>query len=353
MKRCSLHALSIPNVQVYRPYLCSVKHLVLVILVAILAASAVAQPINQTDAKGRKQGPWKKTFENGALRYEGQFKDNLPVGDFKHYNNKGQLEAINTHAGDGKRAVAKLYHPNGKLKGTGLYINTKKDSVWRYFNEEGLLVLEEGYTFDVLNGVQRSYFPNTGKLVEEITFKDGKKNGPWQRWFDNGKLWSKGAYVNDELEGEYEMNYPDGKAKLRGLYKQGMRMGVWIDFNENASIRSQTVYKEGRATTVKRENGTFDETYPSGIPKATYNYAKGQLHGDFTEWYDKGKFELKQRNNKETGNPETYEDLVGTVMKRKGEYMLGQLNGEVIYFNEDGKRDKVELYDNGKLLKTQ
>lgn len=329
------------------------KAVVFAVTLATLASHALGQPENQTDAKGQKQGLWKKTYENGTVRYEGRFKDNVPVGEFKHYNAQGKLEAINIHAGDGQRAVAKLFHPNGKLKGTGIYLNTKKDSVWRYFNEDGLLVLEETYTNDVLNGLQRNYFPKTGKPVEETTFKEGKRNGPWQRWFDNGKMWSKGSYVNDELDGEYEMNYPDGKAKLRGLYKQGMRMGVWIDFNENGSIRSQTVYKDGRATTVKRENGTFDETWPSGIPKATYNYAKGQLHGDFVEWYDKGKFELKQRNNKETGSPETYEELTGTVMKRKGEYTNGQLNGEIIYFKEDGKREKMELYDNGKLLKTQ
>src|SRR5688572_23660587 len=39
-----------------------------------------------TDAKGRKQGYWKKK-EAGTdkLLYEGEFKDDLPVGKFKYY----------------------------------------------------------------------------------------------------------------------------------------------------------------------------------------------------------------------------------------------------------------------------
>ena len=40
----------------------------------------VSQTINQIDEKGQKQGVWKKTFENGNLRYQGFFLNNLPSG---------------------------------------------------------------------------------------------------------------------------------------------------------------------------------------------------------------------------------------------------------------------------------
>ena len=45
--------------------------------------------INQTDAKGLKQGFWKAKFDNGRIKYEGYFKDNHPVGELKRYYEEG------------------------------------------------------------------------------------------------------------------------------------------------------------------------------------------------------------------------------------------------------------------------
>ena len=35
---------------------------------------------NQTDKNGLKQGFWKVTYENGFVKYQGFFKNNLPFG---------------------------------------------------------------------------------------------------------------------------------------------------------------------------------------------------------------------------------------------------------------------------------
>jgi hypothetical protein len=37
--------------------------------------------LNQTDAKGRKQGEWAKTYPKSRVyQYKGQFKDDKPIG---------------------------------------------------------------------------------------------------------------------------------------------------------------------------------------------------------------------------------------------------------------------------------
>ena len=47
-----------------------------------------SQDLNKTDANGKKQGDWKKYYENGFVRYQGQFKDDKPVGTFNYYYDK-------------------------------------------------------------------------------------------------------------------------------------------------------------------------------------------------------------------------------------------------------------------------
>ena len=85
-------------------------------------------------------------------------------------------------------------------------------------------------------GSQLIYIPNqdtpfTGKAVafhsngqkrEERTYKDGKKEGLWTKWWENGQKWS-------------ERTYRDGKAD-----------GLWITYNEDGTEDSRTTYKDGK-----------------------------------------------------------------------------------------------------------
>ena len=75
-------------------------------------------------------------------------------------------------------------------------INGKKDGVWKYWHENGQL----GY---------------------EVFYKDGKKDGVQKAWHDNGQL-------------EYEYCYKDGK-------RDGV--GKWLD--ENGQLGYEDCYKDG------------------------------------------------------------------------------------------------------------
>ena len=63
-------------------------------LIAGLLSAATAFSINEVDSKGRKQGVWKKPYGNGYFMYEGEFKDDQPVGTFKRYYEDGVLKSI-------------------------------------------------------------------------------------------------------------------------------------------------------------------------------------------------------------------------------------------------------------------
>jgi antitoxin component YwqK of YwqJK toxin-antitoxin module len=64
------------------------------ILFSILFFNSHAQndsEINQLNASGEKHGKWAKKYTNGKLKYEGQFENGIPIGEFKRYNEKGKL----------------------------------------------------------------------------------------------------------------------------------------------------------------------------------------------------------------------------------------------------------------------
>ena len=100
-----------------------------------------SQGINKTDAKGKKQGEWKKLYENGFVRYQGQFKDDKPFGTFNYYFDTGKPSLIMNYDGVIARTLA--FYDEGKIKAKGNYVNQKKDSIWIYYSLAGYKVSEE------------------------------------------------------------------------------------------------------------------------------------------------------------------------------------------------------------------
>lgn len=322
----------------------------LAVFVFLFSLSSFAQELNQTDANGLKQGQWKKLYNNGKVRYEGQFKDDRPYGLFKYYYDHGQLQATNNHLGNGEVATH-VYHKNGKIKAKGIYKHQMKDSLWQYFNENELLVLEESYILDTLHGAQRTYYENR-QLGEETNFVHGVKHGPWKKFFDNGKPWVDATYEDGNLHGKFVMYNEDGKRKYQGNYHKGIRVGVWLIFNENGSVKTQDVYENGILKRQKYENGEFTEYYDNEIPKSVYNYKAGKKQGEFKEFYNKGEWVQTKVPGKMGEPDEMQEQLEGTQVRVKGWYNNDQLNGKVTYYNEDGSVDRVEVWEDGTQVST-
>ena len=107
----------------------------------IFSITTSAQSFNKVDSDGKKQGVWKKTHENGTLRYEGAFRDDIAQGIFYYYYKTGELKLEKEFFHNGKAAATYIYYRNGNLKASGLYVNELKDSTWNYFNIDSILIL--------------------------------------------------------------------------------------------------------------------------------------------------------------------------------------------------------------------
>ena len=202
--------------------------------------------INQTDARGFKQGLWKQKDKNGNIRYVGFFKDNYPVGEFTHYYPSGKTKVIMIYSSKGQKAFAKMFYENGvTLQATGIYKGKVKDSLWKFYDDKGLLVKEDVYKNNKLNGVSKTYYPNGIGLFEEMSFKDSIKDGIWKQYFENGKLKLDAIYKNNLIEGEFKIYYPSGNLHIFGLYKESLKEGKWLNYEDNGKIKKTERYIHG------------------------------------------------------------------------------------------------------------
>jgi antitoxin component YwqK of YwqJK toxin-antitoxin module len=178
----------------------------------------------------QKQGAG--TSDYGS-RSEVVFKDGKKQGEERVLGKDGKLAALVnwdrgvkegkelSFAGDGKKLVKEIVWKAGEMKQlTELYLNgnpklketydtPKKKQVQAFWDtgkvsEEGAFVLCEstswGYRYRdwCEEGVHKSYFESGGRQAE-VSFRLGKRHGPSQSWWENGKPESVEAYADDKL----------------------------------------------------------------------------------------------------------------------------------------------------------
>ncbi len=215
--------------------------------------SVFSQDINKTDSNGRKQGKWQKTYSNGALRYQGTFKDDKPVGEFKYFYPSGETKAVIKYNADGKSSYAKTFQIDGKPLAEGKYIGKKRDSTWVFYSDiDGKIVSKKNYKNGKLDGKSIIFFPDKGIPSQITEYENGLKNGKSERFYTDGKPFSLETYVNDTLNGKFKIWSPEGKLQMEGQYKNGNQSGVWITYDENGKVIKKEKYNNGLP--VKSEN---------------------------------------------------------------------------------------------------
>ncbi len=216
---------------------------------------------NITDAKGLKQGYWKKIDEKTNKRvYEGNFKDGKPDGIFKYFYTFDSVKVIMNFKDGGKVAYAKWLHPNGKVESLGKYVGEeKRDSVWVFYDEYGNLLSKEIYLNGKKNGLFIVYLPD-GKITEQKNYKMDVLDGPFKQYFDGKIVKGEGVYVNGGLDGKVSYYFPNGVAVAQGFYKKGSKVGPWIYRSEDGKVKEKELYVEGKLANKKKTDEFFAKT---------------------------------------------------------------------------------------------
>ena len=69
-------------------------------------------------------------------------------------------------------------------------------------------------------------YHSTGKIYGETTFKDGKKDGLWTQWDENGQKRFEVTYKDGKNDGLWTQWYENGQKKYEGTYKDGNQINT-------------------------------------------------------------------------------------------------------------------------------
>jgi len=226
----------------------------LIVILSLLSCfQLAAQPVNQTDAKGKKQGKWEKLYPKSKVyEYKGQFKDGKPVGTFTYYYENGRTKAVIVHDEKTGRSAATMYHETGQLFGRGIYRNQLKDSIWDYYGPSGRQSLKETYSKNLLHGQTTVYYvsedanDNSMKVAKVSNYVKGVLEGEEIEYFESGTIKSKGQFIAGKRNGAYTINHPNGKPMILERYKNGARHGWCATYDGNGKELGKKYFYYGR-----------------------------------------------------------------------------------------------------------
>lgn len=316
--------------------------------------------INRIDKANMKQGEWVGFYDEGTVKWEGEFKNDLKNGYFKEYSKEGNLLVTQKYI-DGilqeeVEELARLdikteYYPTGKPKIVASYKNNIPEGVRREYSPDGKIVA--GYVFK--SGVL---------LGEGITNEAGLKDGPWKEFYANGAIKSIGVYDKGKRTGEWKFYHPNGQQEQVGSYnKEGNEDGIWTWYYATGSLLREEYYFNGKLDGQSVEydedgivvaQGEYIEDYKEGPWKFNYGdqvteeeYLNGMLNGKVKNYYKEGVLSFEGNFIEENPNGRHVWYYPNGNKKTEGDYIMGLKNGEWIKYNSDGTPFISIFYENG------
>ena len=327
-----------------------------------------------TYLEGEKQNPWTAWYENGQKKYVMHFKNNIMHGLYTEWNEDGRLtkdieyemgnpisEYLVEYDGDG---YVEINRRNGELSGSwikwyangvkceeGVYKYGKKGGLWTSWYENG----EKKYQGKFIDGkpdALHTELDQKGRLTKSMVYDEGlilteyhinrdkngateyhKRNGvldgPWTRWYSNGKKAEEGIYKDGKRSGQWSGWFRSNKKNYSCFYEHGKRAGTYKEWNSKGKKTKEIYYNNGkriREYLLIRDGSGFMEI----------NKLYGSMDGPWVRWYADGKKEEegKYKNGVKVGTWSRF-SIDGAMIE------------EWNYDNQGRNLYEISYYDNG------
>lgn len=163
------------------------------------------------------------------------------------------------------------------------FVNGKKEGITKFIDARGKVLSEIEYKNDIIEGVVKQYYPNSGNLLCVMEYKDGKQNGPFKTYYENGGRQVETSCKDGLFEGKYVLYDEFGDKISECLYKDGLKNGKSIAYypkSAGGGILECAEYKDGLV------EGDKISLYQTGEVLSITPYARGKPQ-EYTKMYNK------------------------------------------------------------------
>ncbi len=338
---------------------------------------------------GKPDGYWKTYYVDGTLKSEGNRKDFELDSLWLFYDESGRISLEINYKEGKKHGERVTYHADEIVR--EMFVNDIKQGLTKYYSIEGILLKSIPFENGLENGIARQY-DEDGTINELITYQRGfitnrerinrydannQRNGVWKWFYDNDVLKAEGVYRHGMRHGifkDYDRNgnlvnvtkyvddikqesvaelarleirrdyYPTGQVKVEATYRNGVPEGVRREYNEEGEIeksyffRNGIVVAEGILSENGQRQGFWTEYFADGTLRARGSYTHDKRTGEWEFYYPNG--QLEQRGTfDENGLPsgKWLWFYDHGALLREEHYVNGLLDGMMTEYDIQGK----------------
>ncbi len=254
----------------------------------------------------KQNGTWEYYYPNGQLSSTGSYEEGENRGLWNYWREDGTkyeeleftndkfVKILNSWDDKGKQMITAgmgrytSYTVDNKLAEQGEIVDGYRSGTWFSYYSSGKKSAEYSFTkgesklentwdpngnpeVKAGNGIFKRYNDLDTLVLETGTVKEGKHEGLWKMFNDMGSLMIEMTYENGKLNGPNTGYFESGEINFEGLMADGKREGEWKWFYETGQVESVITYKEGKKV---GEQNFYDE---SGKLVRTEYYANGKL----------------------------------------------------------------------------
>ena len=321
------------------------------------------EKINRYNKSGQRIGLWVDLRDNGKLKEEGNYLNGLKEGTFKLYNKQGEfwkyefyeLGVLKENAEETEFVkIEKFYDSKGRVIERGGTKNGLKHGIFQTLDSTGNIIFSRLYLndskqaegkYDSLNREigEWKYFYPSGSVRTVGSFSNGKKVGDWKFYFENGKVEQTGKFDNNLIIGKWLWYYPSGVVLREEYYRKGKLDGHYTENDSLGNVVLEGDYADGlkqgkwfRFINDHKEEGEYIDDERNGLWLFTHSNGNKMFEGKFELGVPVGKHEHYYSNGK---------------LEMRGAYEGGELDGDWMYFDENGIYINTITYQSGKLYK--
>ena len=361
-------------------------------------------------------GKMSSKYNNGNMKTEGDYKDGLPVGTWKFWDRDGTEytgavskyvfheiqsgETLKSIANNFEVDVDQLYELNEdidndtgdkikagqvigvktaddadgqflfwydkqriKIKSHKVFINGKRNGKWTFWNENGNIVRTGSYAAGKRDGSYAYYF-NDGSKKEEGAWKNDQRDGLWVKYSNNGNTQKEGTYSNGKKDGVWTTWNDKGLMASKYLYENNKVIDKWAFKYQFYSNGNEKTLKSTRNNKLDGEQTIWHQ---NGQMKSIGNYTTGKENGDFQEWYENGQMQSKVNylngnmdgaysewfDNGQMRQQGSYVDnefYLTTRWNNEGGILIKDGNGKWVGKNAEGRKLWAKEYQDGRLI---
>lgn len=306
---------------------------------------------------GKAHGEGKSFYPSGALYETRQYLNDVLVGEHKAYFESGQLKFTHIHTDTGIEGVSREFYESGQPRSEAFYVAGKKHNLFTQWSADGSIWEKTQYKDDKRHGLSQRFFNNSKQLSTESMYQHGKQTGIEKTWFENGQLKSTTDMLDDKRNG-WTKEYNENGILIRSAqFEQGKPIGTSKFFFDTGELREEITYltpdKKSRRKTYYQNGNTeslvkYDKKQQkesefryleNGEKTYQFSPSMSKLHGRLTK-------EVKYKDGKMVSQYEKAVDgswslrrsysTKGKLIYRE-EYLNNQLSGQQIsqgYYND-------------------